>query len=42
MADHTNMKPHEQTYNSVMALFKYGALGCLIIAGLVIWLISHK
>ena len=45
MAGHTDMKPHEQTYHSVIALLKWGAVGCLIIAAFVIWLIAsggHK
>lgn len=45
MAGDTDMKPHEQTYSSVIALFKWGAVACLIIAAIVIWLISsggHK
>ena len=27
MAGDTDMKPHEQTYSSVIALFKWGAVG---------------
>ena len=40
MADHTDMKPHQQTYHSVLGLLKYGAIGCLVVAAIVIWLIS--
>ncbi|WP_293987049.1 aa3-type cytochrome c oxidase subunit IV [Sphingomonas sp.] len=40
MAGDTDMKPHEQTYGSVIALLKWGAVGCLIVAAIVIWLIS--
>ncbi|MDB5680348.1 MAG: hypothetical protein JWO16_153 [Sphingomonas bacterium] len=40
MAGHTDMKPHEQTYHSVIGLLKWGAVGCIIIAAIVIWLIS--
>jgi hypothetical protein len=40
MAGHTDMKPHEQTYHSVIALLKWGAVGCIVIAAIVIWLIS--
>ena len=44
MADHTDMKPHQATYHSVIAMLKYGAVGCFAIAAVVIWLISsgHK
>ena len=40
MAGHTDMKPHEQTYHSVIGMLKYGAVACIIIAAIVIWLIS--
>ena len=40
MAGQTDMKPHEQTYHSVIGLLKYGAVACIIIAAIVIWLIS--
>ena len=36
----TDMKPHVQTYDSVIGLLKWGAVGCAIIAALVIWLIA--
>jgi hypothetical protein len=45
MAGDTDMKPHEQTYHSVIAMLKWGAVACIIIAAFVIWLISsggHK
>lgn len=45
MAGHTDMKPHEQTYSSVIALLKWGAVACIVIAAIVIWLIAsggHK
>lgn len=43
MADHTDMKPHEATYHSVLNMLKYGAVGCFLVALIVIWLISgHK
>jgi len=44
MSDHTDMKAHESTYHSVLGMLKYGAVGCFVIAGIVIWLISsgHK
>ena len=43
MADHTDMKPHEATYHSVLGLLKYGAVACFVIAAIVILLISgHK
>jgi hypothetical protein len=40
MAGDSDMKPHEQTYSSVIGLLKWGAVGCLVIAAIVIWLIS--
>jgi len=40
MATKGDMKAHESTYYSIMGLLRWGALGCLIIAFLVIWLIS--
>jgi len=44
MANQTDMKAHESTYHSVLAMLKYGAVGCFAIAAIVIWLISsgHK
>ena len=43
MAGDTDMKPHQQTYHSVLGLLKYGAVSCLVVAAIVIWLISgHK
>jgi hypothetical protein len=44
MADHTDMKPHEATYHSVINLMKYGAVACFAIAMIVVVLISsgHK
>ena len=44
MADQTDMKTHESTYHSVLGMLKYGAIGCFLIAAIVIWLISssHK
>ncbi len=43
MADQTDMKAHEATYHSVIGLLKYGAVGCIIIAAIVIFLITgHK
>jgi hypothetical protein len=42
MAEHGDMdiKAHEATYGSVISLLFYGAIGCAIIAALVIWLIA--
>jgi len=40
MAGDTDMKPHEQTYSSVIGLLKWGAVVCILIAAVVIWLIS--
>ena len=42
MAGNGDMKAHEATYHSVIALLKYGAVGCFVIAFGVIWLISGK
>ena len=40
MADNGDMKAHEATYHSIMALLKWGAVGCALIALCVILLIS--
>ncbi|HEX4695677.1 aa3-type cytochrome c oxidase subunit IV [Sphingomonas sp.] len=40
MASDTDLKPHQQTYHSVLGLLKYGAVSCLVVAAIVIWLIS--
>lgn len=40
MADDANMEGHVATYNTVTGLFFWGAIGCAVIAALVIWLIS--
>ena len=40
MATNGDMKAHESTYHSIMGLLKWGALGCIIVAFFVIWLIS--
>ncbi len=44
MADQTDMKAHEATYHSVLGMLKYGAVGCFLIAGFVIFLLTsgHK
>jgi len=42
MAGDGEIKVHEATYHSVIGLLKWGAVGCLVIAFLVIWLISGK
>ena len=36
----TDMKAHVQTYGSVTALLKWGAVACFVIAALVVWIIS--
>lgn len=42
MADeHIDMKPHVATYDSVIRLLYRGAIGVLVIAAFVIWLIAH-
>ena len=40
MAGQGDLKAHEQTYNGVIALLKWGAVGCAIVAALVVWLIA--
>jgi hypothetical protein len=40
MAGNGDMKAHEATYNSITRLLFWGAIGCFIIAFIVIWLIS--
>ena len=40
MAGNGDMQAHEATYANIMALLKWGALGCAIIALIVIFLIS--
>ena len=48
MADHThgggegtraNMKGHVATYSNVIAMLKWGAVACFLLAFLIIWLI---
>lgn len=39
MAGNGDMKAHEATYHSVIGMLKYGAVACILIAALVIWLI---
>ena len=40
MAGNGDMKAHEATYHSITKLFFWGAIGCFIIAAIVVWLIS--
>lgn len=40
MADQGDMKAHLSTYESVMAMLKWGAVLCFILAFFVIWLIA--
>ena len=42
MAEHGDMdiKAHASTYGSVISMLYWGAIGCAIIAALVIWLIA--
>ena len=35
-----DMPAHVETYGSVMALLKWGAVGCFLIGMLVVWLIA--
>ena len=43
MAEHSpmEMKAHEGTYESFLTLLKFGTVGCLLVAFVVIYLISH-
>ena len=40
MAGDMDIKAHRATYESIMRLLFWGAIGCAIIAAIVIWLIS--
>lgn len=40
MADQSDMKAHVSTYDGVMAMLKWGAIVCFILAFVVIWLIA--
>lgn len=40
MADDANLEGHVATYNNVIGLLFWGAIGCAIVVALVIWLIS--
>jgi hypothetical protein len=40
MAGDGEIKVHEVTYNKVIGMLKWGAVGCFLIAFLVIWLIA--
>ena len=40
MVGNGDMKAHEETYGNITTLLKWGAIGCAVIAALVIWLIS--
>ena len=40
MAGNGNIKFHEETYHKVIGMLKWGAVGCALIAMLVIWLIA--
>jgi hypothetical protein len=42
MAGDGEIKVHEETYHKVIGLLKWGAVGCFLVAMMVIWLISHK
>lgn len=35
-----NIKAHVSTYDKVIGMLKWGAVGCAIIAALVVWLIA--
>lgn len=40
MASNNDMKAHEGTYAGVMNLMKWGTIGCVIVAAIVIILIA--
>lgn len=40
MAEPGNMNAHVATYTSVMAMLKWGAVGCFLLGAGVIWLIA--
>ena len=40
MAGDMDIRQHSGTYVRVMALLKWGAVACALIAALVVWLIS--
>jgi len=40
MADDANLKGHVATYDGVIGMLKWGAIGCAVVVALVIWLIS--
>ena len=40
MAEHTDLSSHTATYAGLIRLMFWGAIGCAIIAALVIWLIA--
>jgi hypothetical protein len=40
MADDGDLRAHQQTYNGVMKLLLWGAVGCALLACIAIWLIA--
>ena len=40
MAGNGDMKAHEGTYAQVIAMLKWGAVACFIVAAAVVWLIA--
>ncbi len=40
MADDGDLQFHQQTYNGVMKMLLWGAVGCFLLAFFVIWLIA--
>ena len=42
MADDADLKGHVRTYDSLIALMKWGAVAVFVIAFAVIWLISRN
>lgn len=41
MAEKSEMKAHVATYHGVMSLLKWGTVGVVAVAALVLWLIQH-
>lgn len=39
--DHTDLKPHVQTYSGMIAMLKWGTVAAAIITAFVIWIIAN-
>ena len=38
--DHTDLKPHVQTYSGMIAMLKWGTVAAVILTAIVIWIIA--